>query len=158
MKYCLLLGFVLLSGCASDPPIQPPVAKHAVPTDESRKMPIENRLSTTIVGDHILGRSWLPGGTSGHYRKGAKEWDLILVKADSPATAAIWLVDYKKELQPIVEVTGQDQFSPRVNLSASGNTTICRSGDKLLRAWIPTLHGQSRRFLSFSRSGSNSNK
>ena len=74
------------------------VLKHAAPIDESRKMPLENRVSAGVVDDHILGRQWLPGGTLGHYKKGAKEWDLILVKADSAATAAVWLLDYKKEL------------------------------------------------------------
>ena len=62
-------------------------------------MPLDNRVSTAVVDDHILGRPWLPGGTLGHYKKGAKEWDLILAKADSPATAAGWLLDYKRELE-----------------------------------------------------------
>ena len=62
-------------------------------------MPLENRVSTEVAADHMLGRDWLPGGTLGHYRKGAKEWDLILVKADSATAASIWLLDYKKELE-----------------------------------------------------------
>lgn len=61
-------------------------------------MPLENRVSADVVPDHMLGREWLPGGTLGHYKTGSREWDLILVKADSPMTAASWLLDYKKEL------------------------------------------------------------
>jgi hypothetical protein len=61
-------------------------------------MPTENRVSSAVVADHILDRQWLPGGTVGHYKSGARQWDLILVKSDSPATAAGWLLDYKKEL------------------------------------------------------------
>ena len=61
-------------------------------------MPLENRVSAGVVDDHMLDRAWLPGGTLGHYKKGAKEWDLILMKADSPTAAAVWLLDYKREL------------------------------------------------------------
>ena len=61
-------------------------------------MPLENRVSAGVVDDHSLGRSWLPGGTVAHYKKGAKEWDLILVKAESASKAAVWLLDYKREL------------------------------------------------------------
>ena len=61
-------------------------------------MPLENRVSAAVVDDHMLDRAWLPGGTLGHYKKGAKEWDLILMKADSPTAAAVWLLDYKREL------------------------------------------------------------
>ena len=94
---------VLLVGCSSTPDahkaVSPVRAKHPPPIEESRKMPLENRVSAGTVADHMLDREWLPGGTTGHYKKGAKEWDLILVKADSPTTAAIWLLDYKKELE-----------------------------------------------------------
>jgi hypothetical protein len=95
----LCLALALLVGC-SEAPKQAPVApvKHVAPTDESRKMPLENRVSTSIVDDHMLDRQWLPGGTLGHYKKGNKEWDLVLIKAASPAAAADWLLDYKNEL------------------------------------------------------------
>ena len=89
---------VLLAGCSPAPEPPKPAAKHVAPVDESRKMPLENRVSAGIVDDHMLGRQWLPGGTLGHYKKGAKEWDLILVKAASPTTAAGWLLDFKREL------------------------------------------------------------
>ncbi len=62
-------------------------------------MPLENRVSTALVHDHMLSRQWLPGGTTAHYKSRAKEWDLVLVKANSPSTAAIWLLDYKNELE-----------------------------------------------------------
>src|ERR1700709_1167832 len=92
---------ILLAGYSSGPePAKPvaPAVKHAAPADESRKMPLENRVSAGVVDDHMLDREWLPGGTLGHYKRGGKEWDLILVRASSPATAADWLLDYKKEL------------------------------------------------------------
>ena len=96
MKYAWLL--VVLAGCSTAPSVAPVVQKHAKPAEESRKMPLENRVSAGVVDDYMLDRDWLPGGTLGHYKKGAKEWDLILVKADSPPAAAIWLLDYKREL------------------------------------------------------------
>jgi hypothetical protein len=97
----LALAALSLCGCGSSVPNAAPVAgklvEHAKPADESRKMPLDGRVSAGIVEDHILGIAWLQGGTLGH-KKGGKEWDLILVKADSPATAADWLLRYKKEL------------------------------------------------------------
>ena len=94
------MTLVVLAGCSTEAPKPAAVvpAKHAKPTEESRKMPLENRVSAGVVDDHMLDRPWLPGGTLGHYKKGAKEWDLILIKADSPAKAADWLLDYKKQL------------------------------------------------------------
>jgi len=98
-----LLCFVLmvLAGCSSpstETPKPAAAVKHPAPTDESRKMPIENRVSSNIVEDHMLDRQWLPGGTLAHYKNGAREWDLVLLRANSPAAAAHWLLDYKKEL------------------------------------------------------------
>ena len=91
---------VMLAGCSSpEVPRTAVAARHAPPVDESRNMPLENRVSTALVDDHILDRLWLPGGTTAHYKTRSKEWDLILVKADSPSTAAIWLLDYKNELE-----------------------------------------------------------
>jgi hypothetical protein len=99
MKWAACFALLFLPGCSSTP--EPPKAapvKHAAPADESRKMPLQDRVSTSLVDDHILGRQWLPGGTIGHYKKGKQEWDLVLAKADSAATSAGWLLDYKKEL------------------------------------------------------------
>ena len=100
MKLCLVIPLAMLTGCVSTEAPKPAAApvKRAAPVDESRKMPLENRVSVGVVDDHALGKSWLPGGTVGHYKKGTQEWDLILVKANSSATAAGWLLDYKKEL------------------------------------------------------------
>ena len=99
MKYTWLVLVLMAAGCGSAEAPRPAAPlRHPVPMEESRKMPLENRVSADVVPDHILGREWLPGGTLGHYKKGAKEWDLILAKADSPAAAAGWLLDYKKEL------------------------------------------------------------
>ncbi|HEY3742939.1 MAG TPA: hypothetical protein VGL53_23995 [Bryobacteraceae bacterium] len=99
MKPLLCLTVLLLSGCSNPtPPAAAPVAKHAAPTDESRKMQPEHRVSSEVVADHLFDREWLPGGTVGHYKNGAKQWDLVLIKSDSSATAADWLLDYKKEL------------------------------------------------------------
>ena len=101
MKLCLVIPLAMLTGCVSTEAPKPAAApvKRAAPVDESRKMPLENRVSVGVVDDHALGKSWLPGGTVGHYKKGTQEWDLILVKANSSATAAGWLLDYKKELE-----------------------------------------------------------
>lgn len=103
MKPLLCVSALLLSACSSSNPAttatEPaPVAKHAAPTDESRKMQPEHRTGYEVVADHLFGRAWLPGGTVGHYKDGAKQWDLILIKSTSRATAADWLLDYKKEL------------------------------------------------------------
>jgi len=104
MKFAAVFaGMVLFAGCSSSSQSRPPepapaIEKHAAQADESRKMPAENRTSTEVVVDHMFDRPGLPGGTVGHYKKGAKQWDLVLVKSTSPGTAATWLLDYENEL------------------------------------------------------------
>lgn len=97
LPFSLLL---LLSGCATEPKPAPAPAKKAVtrPLDERHRFPRENQLKTELADDHVLGKDFLPGGNVAHYRKGAQNYELLLIKTSDPTTAAILLLDYKKKL------------------------------------------------------------
>ncbi len=71
----------------------------AQPADESRRMPLANRVKTEVVAKALLGKSFMPGGTMGFYKKGPKEYRMFVAKLKDPTTAAILLLDWKKALQ-----------------------------------------------------------
>lgn len=102
VKRLVLAGalIVALAGCSTSetPAAAKPAAKKLLKVmDESRKMPLENRVSSGTVPDHAMGKEWLPGGTVAHYKKGNKEWDLFLVEGGA-VDAPLWLLKYFKEL------------------------------------------------------------
>lgn len=70
----------------------------AQPADESRRMPATNRVKTEVVAKTLLGKSFMPGGTMGFYKKGPKEHRMFVAKLKDPTTAAILLLDWKKAL------------------------------------------------------------
>ena len=71
----------------------------AQPADESRRLPVPNRVKTEVVPKALLGKSFMPGGTLGTYKKGPKEYRVFVAKLKDPTTAAILLLDWKKALQ-----------------------------------------------------------
>ncbi|MFN7933691.1 MAG: hypothetical protein U0R19_10205 [Bryobacteraceae bacterium] len=70
-----------------------PVVK---PADESRRFPKAELTETRVVDDHAMGKAYLPGGTVASYRKG--QYEMFLVKMADAQSAAIALLDWKKEL------------------------------------------------------------
>ena len=68
------------------------------PADESRRMPKDNLVDTRVVDDDLMGKSFMPGGTVGRYKKGKGEYELFLAKMPSPNDAAIALLDWKRAL------------------------------------------------------------
>jgi hypothetical protein len=93
---------LLLTGCAPEtkPAAAPaPAKKAAKPSDETRRLPSADRVEAKVVEDHLLGYEFLPGGSTGHYKQGKVEYDLILVKTGSPTDAAILLLNTKNELE-----------------------------------------------------------
>ena len=72
---------------------QPPAVK---PADESRRFPKAELTETRVVDDHAMGKTFLPGGTVATYRKG--QYEMFLVKMADAQSAAIALLDWKKEL------------------------------------------------------------
>ena len=90
-----LIFFAGGCGGSSSPPAAAVVVKpHAAPSDQSRWMPVSGRLAVEMFADHMNGKAYLPGGTTGHY----KTYDLWLVQAGTPTGAAVMLLDYKKDL------------------------------------------------------------
>jgi hypothetical protein len=101
-----LLGRLVVAGCvgaclscgpepksAAVTPAPAPVAK---PADESKRFPKAELMETRVVDHHAMGKSFLPGGTIASYAKG--EYELFLVKMADAQSAAIALLDWKKEL------------------------------------------------------------
>lgn len=97
------IAFVLLAGCGSQPPktAAPAAAEKPAPPkppDESGRFPKAGLLKTEVVDDHLLGKSFMPGGTVAHYRRGKSEYDMFVAKLATPTDAAILLLDWKKAM------------------------------------------------------------
>lgn len=122
-----LISCILLTGCSdSQQPRKaaPPAVKQAEPppaikpTDEARRFPTKNQVEMKLVEDHILDKQNLPGGNLATYQAKGKTYQLFLVKAKSPETAAIWLLDLKATLKNSAFVSsfggyyGLDQDKP----------------------------------------------
>jgi hypothetical protein len=96
---------LLLAACgsSSDAPKTAPQEKKAVvppkPPDESRYLPRTNQVSTEVVADHLLDKSFMPGGTLGHYKNGKQEYEMFVRKLSTPLDAALLLAEWQKALK-----------------------------------------------------------
>ena len=96
----LALAGVLLAGCgpapqprqAEAPPPPPPVR------DDTAMLLTKNRVSASVVKDHLLGKQVLPGGTLGEYADRGKKYRLFIMETTSSQNAAILLLDFKTTL------------------------------------------------------------
>jgi hypothetical protein len=68
------------------------------PADESRRLPLANRVDTQVLGSRLLGKSFMPGGTLAHYKQGKVEYIMFVAKAANPQNAAFVLLDWHKVL------------------------------------------------------------
>lgn len=93
---------ILLSSCDSKPaPVvteTPKVAEMPRPSDESRRFPKTNLVSTVVVEKELLGKPFMPGGTLAQYKKGKTEYDVFISKTASANDAALILPDWRKVL------------------------------------------------------------
>ncbi len=94
---------LLLTACGSSPEgaslaQQKKIAVPPKPPDESRYLPRTNQVATEVVADHLLGKSFMPGGTLGHYRNGNDQYELFVRKLASPLDAALLLPEWQKAL------------------------------------------------------------
>ena len=93
---------VLLISCSQPPKPAaseaPKVVPPAKPTDESRRFPKANLLKTEVVDTALMGKSFMPGGTAAHYRKGKTEYDMFVARTASANDAAMLLGDWRKAL------------------------------------------------------------
>lgn len=93
----------VLSSCGSEPKpaasAEPAKKAEAPkPSDESRRFSKTNLLNTQVIEKELLGKSFMPGGTLAHYKKGKLEYDMFAAQLPSPTDAAILLLDWKKAL------------------------------------------------------------
>ena len=96
---------VLLTACGPSPDSPNTVSqqKKAIeppkPPDESRYLPRTNQVATEVVADHLLGKSFMPGGTLGHYKDGKTEYEMFVRKLAAPLDAALLLPEWQKALK-----------------------------------------------------------
>ncbi|MEO8024958.1 MAG: hypothetical protein ABI823_00710 [Bryobacteraceae bacterium] len=95
----------VLCSCGPDPkPASSTPAGTAEPAavprvaDESRRLPKPNLVASEVIDKNILGKTFLPGGTIGKYKKGKVEYQLFVAKSPSPTGAAIALSDFRGSL------------------------------------------------------------
>ena len=68
------------------------------PPDESRFLPKAGLVESHVVDTPLLGKSFMPGGTVGHYKVGRQEFDMFVAKLPSAQDAAFLLPDLSKAL------------------------------------------------------------
>ena len=88
----------VLAGCGSAPEAAKPVAAAVKPADETRRFPLADRVDTQVVNDHLLGKTFMPGGTLAHYKHGKKEYSMFVAKAATAQDAAFVLLDWNKAM------------------------------------------------------------
>jgi hypothetical protein len=84
-----LVLFLATGASAADPP---------KPADESRRLPKTNLVRSEVVPTHIMSKTFMPGGTVGHYKKAKSEYEMFIAKLASPTAAAIALSDWRKTM------------------------------------------------------------
>ncbi len=101
----VLVAFAaLLVSCGSQPSSAPaPAAAEKAapppkPADESRRFPQAGLLKTEVIDDHLLGKSFMPGGTLAHYRKGKSTYDMFVAKVATLNDAPLMLLEWKNAL------------------------------------------------------------
>jgi hypothetical protein len=93
----------LLISCGGDTkpaPSSAPVQQAEVqkPSDESRRFPTANLAGTEVVERQLMGKTFMPGGTIAHYKKGKIQYDLFVAKLPDANAAAFLLPDWRKAL------------------------------------------------------------
>ncbi|HEV2446156.1 MAG TPA: hypothetical protein VGS58_09550, partial [Candidatus Sulfopaludibacter sp.] len=56
------------------------------------------RVESHVVDRELLGKSFMPGGTLGHYKVGKAEFDLFVARMPAAQDAAFLLLDWNKAL------------------------------------------------------------
>lgn len=88
---------LMLAGCSQPAAAPRPEAK-AAPPDLRQKFPLENQSSMQVVPDHVLGKSFMPGGNVAEYQSGQRHYRVFLVRAADAQKAAFLLVDWRNAL------------------------------------------------------------
>lgn len=93
-------AFLISCGGESKAPAPAPAAQAEAPkpSDESRRFPKANLVDTRVVDQHLLGKTFMPGGTLARYKKGRLEYEMFAAKLPTPLDAAVILPDWRKAL------------------------------------------------------------
>jgi hypothetical protein len=92
----------LLIGCSQSTPPPPAVAEQQqkpLPADESRKFPLADQADTKLIPDHMLGKSFLPGGNLADYKNTKRTWQVFLIHAPDAQKASFLLTDWRDALE-----------------------------------------------------------
>jgi hypothetical protein len=93
---------IWLVSCGSEPKqptaTAPRKAEAPKPADESAHLPSANLVRAEVVPKDLLGKTFMPGGTLGHYKKGTTEYEMFIVRMPTALDAAILLPDWNKTL------------------------------------------------------------
>jgi len=132
--------FLVSCGSESKPTAAPqPIQKPEAPTppDESRRFPQQNLVDTKIVKAHLLGKTFMPGGTLAHYHKGKLDYEMFITKLATPTDAAILLPDWRKAL---TDVKPEPAFGGLFGPDAGRPVFVFTKG-----AWIVGIAGLSEK-------------
>lgn len=99
----LIPAAFLLAGCGAEAPKQEAAkavspAASKMPDPEDRRFPAEGRGEVTQTAEPLYGKKFLSGGNVAKYKRGAKEFELFLIKASNPSAPASMMFEYKGSL------------------------------------------------------------
>lgn len=98
------LCFLTLIGCTSSTEQKPKTVETLKsvaapkPTDESRRFPQANLVSSEVVESQLLGKAFMPGGTIARYKKGKTEYQMFVARAADASAAAVILGEWRSAL------------------------------------------------------------
>lgn len=92
----------MLTGCGGSPAPKEettkPAAKRVMPAPEDMHFPADGRIEVVQSADPLYGKPFLDGGNIARYKKGAKEFELFLIRCRDEAAPASMVFAYKKTL------------------------------------------------------------
>jgi hypothetical protein len=95
---------VILVSCSSTSEQRPKQAETAQPvtaarpSDESRRLPQANLISSEFVDSQLLGKVFMPGSTIARYRKGKAECQMFVARAANASAAAVILSQWRSTI------------------------------------------------------------
>lgn len=95
----------LLTGCGGAPVTKeeapkpvPAVQQRIPPSPEDMRFPAEGRIEVVQSADPLYGKPFLAGGNIARYKRGAKQFELFLIRCKDEAAPASMMFNYKKTL------------------------------------------------------------
>ena len=105
-KVPVYIAFALVSiglagcGSATDPAAAPtPPAEPARVLNHTSLFSDKDKVSTSVVPDHMLGMKAMPGGSFAEYETKGQKYQMFIIDTDSTQKAAFMMLDMKAELK-----------------------------------------------------------